>query len=497
MKKKNMPLNYQEKNNSRISFLISIAALLVMLLLFKQLDYNLIGKPEKEAARKAAQEAEEAEKAANTPVVSTVSVIAVGDNLFHDNIISSGRSDSGEWNYDHLYLNVLDEIQAADVAMVDQETVLTTDHNAVAGYPSFATPTEAADALVNAGFNVIECATNHVDDYGYEYMQETMDYWNTNYPDITLLGLHDSQEDAEEIRTMEVNGITLAFLDYAYGTNNSGVEGVPDYAIDLFDQTKVSAAIQKAKSISDCVIFVAHWGKEMESMPTEYEKQWANFLMKQGVDVIIGGHPHVLQPYGWISDDSGNEALIFYSLGNFISHQESLNSLLGGMASFTIEKTELKGESTVKIVSPEVKPLVMHYDYDTGEYAAYMLEDYTEQLARNHSVKNYIGDGFTLADLQARFDEIMSINVTPSTNSNLLDVSYDYEMNMTDASGNYVEDTWSVSESQYREALENGTVASLTQNTGESSRSSEEDSGDDYGDYSDEYDDYNDDYDDY
>lgn len=489
MKKNNLPLNYQEKNNSRISFLISIAVLLVLLLFFNQLDYNLIGKPEKEAARKAAHEKEEAEKAENTPVVSTASVIAVGDNLFHDNIISSGQYESGTWNYDHLYANVLDEIQAADVAMVDQETILTTDHSAVTGYPSFATPTEAADALVSAGFDVIECATNHADDYGPEYIQQTLNYWRSTYPDITLLGLHDSQEDADEIRTMEVNGITLAFLNYVYGTNNPKTEGIHDYTIDLFDKAKVSAAIQKAKSISDCVIFVAQWGKEMESMPTEYEKQWANFLMKQGVDVIIGGHPHVLQPYGWLSDDAGNETLIFYSLGNFVSHQESLDSLLGGMASFTVEKTELKGTKTVKIVAPKIKPLVMHYDYETGEYGPYMLEDYTDDLARSHSVKNYIGDGFTLANLQARFDKIMSMNVTPSTGSNLLDVSYDYELNMTDASGNYVEDTWSISESQYWENLANGNASS---GSGDNTDNSGEDS-DDYDDSGD-YDDYDEDY---
>lgn len=487
MKKNNLPLNYQEKNNSRISFLVSIISLLMLLFFFNQLDYNLIGKPEKENARKAAQEKEAAEKAASTPVVSAASIIAVGDNLYHDNVVDSGRTDSGDWNYDHIYTHVLDEIQAADVAMVDQETILTKDHNAVSGYPSFATPTEAGDALVKAGFDVIESATNHADDYGYGYIQDTLDFWSTNYPDVALLGLHGSQEDADDVRTLEVNGITLAFLNYVYGTNNPSTEGIPDYAIDLFDQARISAAIQKAKSVSDCVIFVAQWGKEMESMPTEYEKQWANFLMKQGVDVIIGGHPHVLQPYGWLSDDAGNETLIFYSLGNFVSHQESLDTLLGGMASFTVEKTELKGESAIKIIAPEVKPLVMHYDYETGEYGPYMLEDYTDELARSHSVKNYIGDGFTLANLQARFNEIMSMNVTPSTGTSLLDVSFDYELNMTDASGNYVEDTWSVTESQYRENLANG---SSSQESGDASGNNSDDSGD-YDD-SDDYDDSSD-----
>lgn len=206
--------------------------------------------------------------------------------------------------------------------------------------------------------------------------------------------------------------------------------------------------IQKAKEVSDCIIFVAHWGTEDDSMPNEYEKQWATFLMEQGVDVIIGGHPHVLQPYGRLSDDQGNSTFIFYSLGNFVSTQQELPELLEGMASFTIQKTTLNGQSTIEILSPEVKPMVMHYNHDTGDYGPYMLDDYTEDLASQHSVRNLIGDEFTLANLKAKFQEIMSMNVTPSTNTNLLNVKFDWEGNMIDkTTGETVEDGSSGSDS--------------------------------------------------
>ena len=198
--------------------------------------------------------------------------------------------------------------------------------------------------------------------------------------------------------------------------------------------------IQKAKEISDCIIFVAHWGTEDETMPNEYEKQWAAFLMQQGVDVIIGGHPHVLQPYGQLSDDQGHNTTIFYSLGNFVSTQQELPELLEGMASFTIQKSTLNGKSTIQILSPEVKPMVMHYNHDNGEYGPYMLDDYTEELASSHSVRNVIGDEFTLDNLKAKFKEIMSMNVKPSTNTNLLNVKFDWEGNMIDkTTGNVVD----------------------------------------------------------
>lgn len=459
----NLPLNYKEQVHSRISLVTSIAVLAILFLLFYQLDYRMIRKPAEDARKQAEIEKQKAEEAANTPQISTASVIAVGDNLYHTSLLESGQYDTGEWNYDHIYEHVLDEIQAADLAFIDQETVLTNDHSAISSYPSFATPTEVGDAIIKAGFDVIESATNHFDDYGYDYMAQTFEFWRTNYPDIPVLGIHETQEDADTIKVKEVNGISIAMLDYTYGTNNSGAGEGREYMISIFDKEKVASDIQKAKAVSDCIIFVAHWGKEDESMPTEYEKEWAAFLLEQGVDVVIGGHPHVLQPYGRMYDDSGNEMVIFYSLGNFVSTQQQLSELLGGMAGFTIQKTTLNGESSIQILSPEVKPLVMHYNHNTGDYGPYMLEDYTEELASQHSVRELIGDEFTLENLKSKYKEIMSMNVEPSTKTTFLNVEIDPYGNMTDkTTGNYVEDYDSISASQYYEELAAAKVAEDT-----------------------------------
>ena len=196
-KNKNIPLNLREQMNSRIGLICSVILLLLLVAGLRQLDYNLIEKPKEEAAKVAQKEAEAAKKAAEEPEVSTASVIAVGDNLYHGSLIESGENDSGTWNYDQIYDKVRDEIQAADVAMVDQETVFTTEHDAVSSYPSFATPTEVGDALMNAGFDVVESATNHIDDYGIDFLQETFNFWSSKYPDVPVLGIHPTQEDAD------------------------------------------------------------------------------------------------------------------------------------------------------------------------------------------------------------------------------------------------------------------------------------------------------------
>ena len=499
MKKNNIPLNFREKNNSRISLLCSAVVLIVLVFLMHQLDYGLITKPEEKAAQEAQKKEKEAKKAAETPEITTASVIAVGDNLYHSKLYESGEYDSGNWNYDHIYANVLDEIQAADVAMIDQETVFAPDHDSVSTYPSFATPQEVGDAIIKAGFDVVESATNHADDYGYDYLKTTLDFWSSKYPTIPVLGIHSTQEDADIVKVKEVNGIRIAFLDYTYGTNNSGAGEGYEYMIDIFDKDKITTMIQKAKSICDCLIFVAHWGTEDETMPNEYEKQWAAFLMEQGVDVIIGGHPHVLQPYGRLSDDQGHSTLVFYSLGNFVSTQQELPELLEGMASFTIQKTTLNGKSTIEILSPEVKPMVMHYNHDAGEYGPYMLSDYTEELASQHSVRNVIGDEFTLANLQAKFKEIMSMNVKPSTNTNLLNVKFDWQGNMIDkTTGNVVEDTESIHSWEYLNSSGDTSDSSDTEDSSDTGDSSEAD-GDSYDEsYDSSYDDgsYDNSYDD-
>ena len=481
MKKNNIPLNFREKINSRISLLCSVVALIILVVIIHQLDYTLISKPQKEAVEAAALEEQKAKEAAETPEITTASVIAVGDNLYHSKLYESGEYDSGVWNYDHIYTHVLDQIQAADVAMIDQETVFAPSHDAVSSYPSFATPQEVGDAIIKAGFNVVESATNHADDYGYDYLKSTLDFWSTNYPDIPVLGIHATQEDADTVKTKEVNGIKIAFLDYTYGTNNSGLGDGYDYMLDIFDKDKITAMIQKAKQVSDCIIFVAHWGTEDETMPNEFEKQWAAFLMQQGVDVIIGGHPHVLQPYGQLSDDQGHSTTVFYSLGNFVSTQQELPELLEGMASFTIQKSTLNGKSTIQILSPEVKPMVMHYNHDSGEYGPYMLDDYTEELAASHSVRNLIGDEFTLENLKAKFKEIMSMNVKPSTNTNLLNVKFDWEGNMIDkTTGNVVEDTESIHSWEYLASTSDGSSDSSdsSDSTGNSDGNSSSDSSD-------------------
>ena len=501
-KRDNLPLNYKERLNSRTSFLVSIAVLVVLCLVFNQMDYTMIRQPAAQAKKAAdLQKQKEEEAAATTQEVTTATVLAVGDNLVQPSLLASGQSETDAWNYNSVYANLKSDIQAADIAMVNQETPFTTDHSAVSGTAPYATPTEVGDALVNAGFNVVTSATALIDDNGSSMINETLNYWETSHPDVTLVGIHKSQTSTNTAKIVEINGIKIAFLDYtfpAYGSQSGISDNSADTTgssassgstatsssskgsmIDTFNTADVAAAIKQAKSSADCVIFSANWGKTEEPMPTEYEKEWANFLMEQGVDVVIGTNPNVLQPYGYLTDDSGHNMLIYYSLGNFVTGQETLKQLLGGMAAFTIQKTVDGDQTSIQIQDATLTPLVMHYSYDTLEYAPYKLDDYTDALASAHSVRQSIGDEFSLENLQTKYDEIMSMNVTPSTKTDLLDVTFDSDGNMLDSNGNYVEDNDSITSSWYYQTL-------ATQSSSSSDGSGSGNSGSDSSDASDD-----------
>ena len=450
-KRDNLPLNYKERLNSRTSFLVSIAVLVVLCLVFNQMDYSMIRQPAAQAKKAAdMQKQKEEEATATTPEITTTTVLAVGDNLVQPSLLASGQSESGTWNYDSVYANLKADIQAADIAIVNQETPFTADHSTVSGTAPYATPTEVGDALVNAGFNVVTSATALIDDNGDSMLNETLNYWETSHPEVTLAGIHKSQTGTDTAKIVEINGIKIAFLNYTFPASASA----KDSMVDTFSTANVAAAIKEAKASADCVIFSANWGKAEEPMPTEYEKEWANFLMEQGVDVVIGTNPNVLQPYGYLTDDAGHNMLIYYSLGNFVTGQETLKQLLGGMATFTITKTVDGEQSSIEIQNATLTPLVMHYSYDSQEYAPYKLSDYTDTLAAAHSVREVVGDEFSLENLQTKYDEIMSMNVTPSTKTDLMDVTFDSDGNMLDSAGNYVEDNDSITSSWYYQTLQ-------------------------------------------
>ncbi len=321
---------------------------------------------------------------------SQVTLLAVGDNLIHIEVVKSGMQADGTYNYDHLYSNLTDEIRAADIAIVNQETILGGDDFTYSGYPNFNSPYEIGEALVTAGFDVVLHATNHTMDKGLKAVNNTFAFWS-GHPQIKVLGINETKEQQETIPIIEKNGIKLAMLNYTYGLNGYKLPEDRPYLVNLLDKDRMTSDIKKAKELADFVIVFPHWGTEYVYEATDMQRSLTDFYYDLGVDLVIGTHPHVLEPVEWIGEDSGHRMLVYYSLGNFMSYQKEAPRMLGGMATVTIAKDS----SGTYISDAGITPLVTHYENGPADYryGIYKLTDYTPAQAQVHGVSDIAVQG--------------------------------------------------------------------------------------------------------
>lgn len=391
----------QRKKRLTITIGISVVALLIV----GTIVGVQISKKQKadKAAEKARQEKLAKEKEQEE---HTIEFLAVGDNIAHQAIRESGMQEDGVWNYDHVYQYVKEDVEAADLALVTQETVFVEDRNQVSGYPSFGTPPEFGDALVNTGFDVVAHATNHIMDKGTKSIEYTMDWWKDNHPETEILGIHESKETAEEISVIKCKKLKLAMLNYTYGLNGIELPSDKQYLVDVFDEDKAREDIKKAKELADVVIAVMHVGVEYDMDVDEETQQWVDIFLEEGVDIVIGSHPHVVRTMETLTGEDGHKMLVYYSLGNFTSTQNDLPSLLGAMAKITIRKDMKTGE--IQIPEHEFVPLLMYYDRENPAAAIYKLEDYPDDLIEKHSVYQANPGKFSKEYYETLFEEIKS-----------------------------------------------------------------------------------------
>lgn len=309
----------------------------------------------------------------------------------------------GTYNYDHIFDKMKDDFTNADIAVINQETIFGTEEMGYSGYPRFNSPTAVGDAIRNVEFDVVLHATNHVMDMGIEGVENTLNYWS-QYKEITVLGIHDSLESNRAIQVIEKNGIRFAMLNYTYGTNGIPVPKNKNYMIKQLNEMLVALDIKKAIEIADFVIVFPHWGSEYVYRPNSYQKRWTQFFANHGVDLVIGTHPHVLQPVEWVTGEDGHEMLVYYSLGNYVSTMDYTDRMLGGMAQVTIVKEKEK----IYIKKALLVPTVTHYERIPGYgLCVYKLSDYTDELAKRHYIlSNYRGKDFSLQRLEELVKEI-------------------------------------------------------------------------------------------
>ncbi len=323
-----------------------------------------------------------------------IRLVMAGDILLHTPLAESGRREDGSYDFSAVFENLKDEIEEADVALVNQEVIIGGAELGVSGYPSFNAPYELGDALMDAGFDVVLHATNHALDKRKQGVLNCLAFWRTNYPDTAVLGIHDSLESQQEIYVYESGGIRVAVLNYTYGTNGVPLPDDMPYAVDLLQEDRVKEDLQHARELADFVVVCPHWGTEYVLEQTKTQEKWAEFFAENGADLILGTHPHVIEPIEQVTAENGRQALVYYSLGNFVNWTSGTgagvaNRMVGGMAQVVIGLDD-RGEAV--ITEYGVLPVVCHVESGFGGVTVYPLSAYTEELAERNEIVRQDGN---------------------------------------------------------------------------------------------------------
>lgn len=304
------------------------------------------------------------------PTVSHLMV--AGDVMSHMPITNDAYVEAdGTYDYSHMLQFAARQLEQADYAVANLETVLAGGPD-YSGFPAFNSPDELAYDVKEAGFDLLSTANNHTRDRGMDGIYRTLDV--LDQAGLAHVGTYRSQEERDEhsgIYVADVGGISVAFLSYTYGLNGFRLDSDKMYAVNLFnldyyttlanpDYELLQSDLEAARALdADLIAVMIHWGVEYQNAPNGHQTNLAQFLVEQGADLVLGGHPHVLQPYETISvtgwDGQEREGFVCYSLGNFISNQYDPFPAVQTTAVLDLELTKdpESGETAVTGVSYE------------------------------------------------------------------------------------------------------------------------------------------------
>ena len=326
-----------------------------------------------------------AEKAINTkeiPQRYTLSFIAAGDNLFHDSIIHSYYAD-GVHDFTPIYTEIKSFVENADLAFINQETVMAGSRYGYSGYPLFNTPQSLAGTLAETGFDIVNLANNHAMDMGRDGLYATLDLLDS-IEGLTVIG---ARKEGESARIITKNNITLGFLAYTHSLNGIPLPRDNPNLVSMINRERMAMEINQLRPLCDFLIVSIHWGAEYLLEPGRDQTDLAMFLAQHNVDLIIGHHPHVLQRVEIIILPDGRETICFYSLGNFVSSQRERERIIGGMIILNFTKTVSSVKTELSISNFGILPVITHYNRNYRNTKIYPLYSYTEELLETHGLR--------------------------------------------------------------------------------------------------------------
>ena len=314
----------------------------------------------------------------NTDIVPTknqLSLVMVGDALIHSAVYNDAKIDD-TYDFKPMLELMKPIISNYDLAYYNQETILGGSELGLSTYPRFNSPYELGNDFLDAGFNIVSMANNHTLDRGEQAIINSCNYWKDK--NVYTAGSYCSLEDREEVKIFEKNGIKYAMLSYTTTTNGLKAPNGKEYYLNVYSDEKAKADIEKYRDKVDLLLVAMHWGEEYTHKPVNRQVHIANYLASLGVDIIIGAHPHVVEPIEKIGD-----TLVIYSLGNFISAQVGINKLTGLMVSVNVTKEDNK----ITISDVEAELLHTYYGKDPNKKRNFKVYPYTmlsDEILPNH-----------------------------------------------------------------------------------------------------------------
>ena len=330
--------------------------LLIVLLLFIVLAFVLLDFSDFPMKKKVEPVKKKVEKVIKKePKEYNVKLFMVGDALIHSAVYIDARGSDGSYDFKPMLEQIKPISSKYDLAYYNQETILGGTELGLSNYPRFNSPYEVGDAFIDAGFNMVSLATNHTMDKNEEGVINSVNYWKKHKDKVVYSGQWISAEERENevVQIYEKNGIKYAFLSYTTWTNGLETPIGKEYLNNVYSDEKAAADIAKVKDKADVIIVAMHWGTEYSLGVSADQEKIAKFLSDQGVHIIIGAHPHVVEPVEYIND---GKTFVIYSLGNFISDQEGNERLTGLMMSLNIKKVvDINDKVTVTVEDPHAE----------------------------------------------------------------------------------------------------------------------------------------------
>lgn len=410
---------YGDINHDKVKrILLSIVSILLVVFIAVAIFYyfkdkndyqNLLDTSKQELENEMEKVAEENENNKNTQekTDTTFTLAAIGDIMCHNSQFKDAyNSETSTYDFSYVFDNISTYTKTADLCVGNLETTFAGEEKGYSGYPQFNTPDNLAYELKGIGLDVLTTAGNHALDTGYTGLSRTIDVLND--ADISHLGTYQSQEEQDKVLIKFVKGLKIAFVNYTYGTNGIPVPKDKTYCVNLIDKELISKQLDVAKSQNpDIIIACMHWGNEYQTKQNSTQMELADFLIQNGADIILGTHPHVLQPYEkrtvTLENGSTRNGFVAYSLGNFISDQNAKYTRSSIILDLTITK-HVDGTVSVDNINPI--PIYMYKDNSVKSQKMKLVD--VNKIIYNY--ENYLDNIITEKLYNSMKTELYNIN---------------------------------------------------------------------------------------